>query len=120
MTTQKNSSFFRVSDGKTVQQEVDDIIKEVDNDGDGVINFQEFLQASLNKKAHFNSKNVKALFKFLDTNGDGVITMEELKEQFQTSNSQTGFIEQIIEEVDENGDGKIDPKEFSKAITKFL
>ena len=47
------------------------VISECDQNGDGQIDFQEFMSACINRKALTNSKDVKTAFNILDENNDG-------------------------------------------------
>jgi calcium-dependent protein kinase len=77
-----------------------------DTNGDGKIDYLEFVQAAIDHKALLNKQNMQDVFKMLDSNGDGNISMNELKENFagNISNGDCMF-ESIIKEVDTNNDG---------------
>ena len=47
------------------------VIKECDQNGDGTIDFQEFLTACISRKAITNKEDIRAAFQILDTNKDG-------------------------------------------------
>jgi calcium-dependent protein kinase len=51
------------------------IIAECDHSGTGVIDFQEFITACINRKKLTNKEEVKTAFKILDYNGDGKISL---------------------------------------------
>jgi len=59
---------------KATETELEDMINEVDVDGDGVIDFGEFLSMM---SRHNEEKELKAAFDMFDTNGDGKISKEE-------------------------------------------
>ena len=50
-----------------------------DLDGDGKIDYAEFIQATIEHKALLNEQNIKAAFKMFDLNGDGSISTDELR-----------------------------------------
>lgn len=82
-----------------------------DVDGDGTIDYQEFLAATM----HFSKVNkeeylLKA-FQHFDIDGSGYITRDELVQGLQGMNS--GDLTQILEEVDKDKDGRIDYEEFA-------
>lgn len=60
----------------------DQIIESCDFNGDGVIDFQEFMQACIDRKVLANSEDVRIAFKVLDTNGDGKISLEDFSDMF--------------------------------------
>jgi len=71
-------------------------------DGDGLIDYLEFVQAAIDHRAMLNSNNIKAIFRMLDSNGDGNIDMQELKSNF--SDMGDDIFTDIIAEVDKDGD----------------
>lgn len=54
-----------------------------------------------------------------DTDNNGFITQDELKSIFTENNLNQEAWNQIISEVDPNGDGKISLKEFVEMMTKY-
>ena len=54
------------------------VISAVDSNGDGLIDYDEFMTAAANRAKLLNKENLKAAFKVLDANGDGKITPDEL------------------------------------------
>ena len=53
-----------------------------DLDGDGKIDYLEFIQSAINHKSLINKENVQIVFSIFDQNQDGKISIEELKSQF--------------------------------------
>ena len=51
------------------------IIEECDLDGDGQIDFQDFVAACLDRKALVQKGNLKQAFQIIDTNKDGEVTL---------------------------------------------
>jgi calcium-dependent protein kinase len=60
------------------EQEIQEIIKKIDIDGDGEINYSEFLMASLNQNAFLSSERLEAAFRMFDIDGNGEISIQEL------------------------------------------
>ena len=46
-----------------------------DTDGDGKIDYLEFIQAAINHKTILNKENVKMVFEMFDVNKDGKISV---------------------------------------------
>merc|ERR1711862_1040831 len=65
---------------KEIPHDLEEIIKQVDSDGSGVIDYSEFLAATLDVKVYLQEENVWAEFRAFDLNGDGKISPAELKE----------------------------------------
>jgi calmodulin len=65
------------------EMELDDMIREVDADGSGTIDFPEFLQMMVQSKGSGDGTEYDDLlqtFKLFDKNGDGYINAAELRE----------------------------------------
>ncbi|MDF5723104.1 MAG: EF-hand domain-containing protein [Rhizonema sp. PD37] len=92
-----------------------DMIKEVDVDFSGSIDFDEFKALMVATQGDRHSR-LKLAFSVFDENGSGQITTNEL----QSVMSQFGLTEQeldeIIKEVDHDGDASIDFKEFCQLV----
>ena len=57
----------------------------LDVNGDGKISYDEFVQATYNRRKILNDKNLKIAFEMMDENGDGKISKEELQKIIATS-----------------------------------
>jgi len=90
------------------EEEVDRMMKNVDLDGNGVIEYTEFVMATMNEKNMISNEKLRAAFNMFDKDGSGTISPDEIKEVlgFDSSISQDA-LDKIIKEVDENGDGEI-------------
>ena len=63
--------------GQQYELDWDTIIAECDYNNDGVIDFEEFMTACIDKKVLRSQDDVKNAFRVLDANGDGEISFEE-------------------------------------------
>ena len=103
-----------------IEAEVDKIMREVDTDGSGEIDYSEFVAASMNKTKLLSKERLEAAFKAFDQDGSGTITADELKAmlgKYHAYDDQMWV--SIIREVDQNGDGVIDLREFSEMMLKI-
>ena len=93
-----------------------------DQDGNGVIDYQEFLTAAVNKVAVLSQENLKAAFRVFDKDNSGMITIDELKSVFDTKNNKKdeSLWVEIMAEVDKNNDNEISLEEFMDAMTVML
>merc|ERR1712003_56421 len=64
---------------KEIPEDLQQILKDVDADGSGVIDYTEFLAATLDKKVYLCEDACWQAFRVFDRNGDGKISQEELK-----------------------------------------
>lgn len=100
------------------------MVKEVDQDGNGSIEFHEFLLMMARKlKAADGEEEMHHAFKVFDKNDDGFITFDELKRVMCSIGERLTDeeIEDMIKEADLNGDKKIDykgKKSFLKRLIK--
>ena len=63
-------------------QEVEQIMKACDQDGNGAISYNEFISATLASRIYKDKKLMEKAFGFFDRDGDGAITVDELKQVF--------------------------------------
>jgi len=110
---------------KEIPKDLEEIMKDVDADGSGVIDYTEFLAATLDKRVMIQEDVVWAAFRQFDKNGDGVIDKDELRAFLGSNEDQDKAnlaelteksLQQIMEEVDDNGDGQISFEEFMKMM----
>jgi len=110
-----------------IPSNIDEILKDIDSDGSGEIDYSEFLAATMEQKAYVKEEVCWAAFRVFDIDGNGKITKDELAavlsgEADGGSNveSMLGMdlteIDEIIKEVDTDGDGEIDFEEFMTMI----
>eukprot|EP00931_Biecheleriopsis_adriatica_P085112 TRINITY_DN5933_c0_g2_i2.p1 TRINITY_DN5933_c0_g2~~TRINITY_DN5933_c0_g2_i2.p1 ORF type:complete len:849 (-),score=199.00 TRINITY_DN5933_c0_g2_i2:55-2535(-) len=99
-----------------VSLDLDGIIQGVDSDGSGLIDYTEFLAATLDEKFYSQHNVCLAAFAVFDQDGDGQITLGELKAMLEAGNVDEVLdgrsTEELLKEVDLNGDGTIDFEEF--------
>ncbi|XP_055451903.1 troponin C, skeletal muscle [Psammomys obesus] len=104
------------------KEELDAIIEEVDEDGSGTIDFEEFLVMMVRQmKEDAKGKSEEELaecFRIFDRNMDGYIDAEELAEIFRASGEHVTDeeIESLMKDGDKNNDGRIDFDEFLKMM----
>jgi calcium-dependent protein kinase len=97
---------------------VEDIINNCDIDGNGFIEYSEFLTAAGSKKVEISKAKLHAAFKALDLDGNGKISRSELEIAIGATTSKKDM-KAIMNETDLNGDGDIDIDEFTQAILKI-
>lgn len=113
ITTKDLITVMRSLGKNPTEDEIDDMIREVDTDGNGVIDFIEFLEM-MAKMSTDVDETIKEAFYIFDTDGSGAISSEEFRKVMMTLGAQMTDEEvtEIIEEVDVDGDGQINLEEF--------
>jgi calcium-dependent protein kinase len=96
--------------------QIDEIISECDINGDGYLEYTEFIAATMNKKKMLSQKKLKEAFNLFDVDRNGVISFEELSDVL----GNTGNVVKIFREADTNKDGLIDFEEFEFIMQKML
>lgn len=100
-----------------IDEEVERIMKQVDLDGSGEIEYSEFVSATLNRQQLLSKERLEMAFKAFDLDGSGTITANELKQVLGKShNYDEEMWHKLIAEADLNGDGMIDLSEFTKMM----
>ena len=102
-----------------IKIDIDHILKTCDADGNGFIDYSEFITATLNWEKSLSAKRLEEAFKAYDTDASGTITMDELQSFFGAHKDDKVY-QEIMKEADTNGDGVIDLEEFkSLMLSKF-
>jgi len=100
---------------KEIPADLEQILEHVDSDGSGIIDYTEFLAATLDKRVYIQEDVCWSAFRLFDRNGNGQISPDELRavlEQGEVKDVCGDVIAKIIQEVDTSGDGLIDFEEF--------
>ena len=108
----------------TLEQDVEQIYKNIDMDNNGYIEYEEFVRAAVSKERFINENVLRFAFRYFDKDGSGEITFDEIEDVFKQSITDKAKVheslKQIISEVDSNGDGIISFNEFSDIMKKML
>ena len=99
--------------------ELADMVNEVDTDGNGLIDFPEFLTMMAKKRQDVDSKEeLREAFKMFDRDGNGFICAAEL--HYVMTNLGEKLSEEeakaMIREVDVDRDGQINFEDFVKVL----
>ena len=103
------------------EEEVDRIMRIADADGSGEIDYSEFVVSSINKRKLLSNEKLEAAFNLFDKDGSGSISANEIREVLGVGkNIDEKVWNDIITEVDGNGDGEISFIEFKIMMEKLL
>lgn len=109
--------YYEIVGPSLAEAEVSKIMTQVDTDNNGYIDYTEFIKASLDMKKVFNKENLRIAFQMFDKDGSGSISASELRKVLENGAPTDDEVwNGIVNEVDQNGDGEIDIKEFEEII----
>jgi len=97
------------------------IMEDVDSDGSGVIDYTEFLAATLDKKVYLGEDVCWQAFRIFDRDGNGKIDKKEISAVLNDDGVQSEAkkdIADLLKQFDSNGDGEIDFQEFMVMMRK--
>ena len=80
--------------------EVDKIMAQVDSDGNGYIEYTEFLAASMNQKKLLSAGNLDKAFAAFDKDGSGTVSSDEIRNMLGLLSVEAHVWDEIIQEVD--------------------
>ena len=101
-------------------QEVEEMFLAVDTDKSGYIDYTEFIVAATNNSNMTSEDKLRAAFRMFDKDDSGIIDADEIKQVlcFDGANPlSTESVDEMIRQVDINGDGEIEFDEFVVMMT---
>jgi len=119
VTTKELGTVMRSLGQNPTEAELQDMINEVDADGNGTIDFPEFLSLMARKmKDTDTEEELIEAFKVFDRDGDGFISAGELRHSMTNLGEKLSDVEvdEMIREADLDGDGQINYDEFVKMM----
>jgi len=103
----------------SIPEDLQKILEEVDSNGSGMIDYTEFLAATLDRKMYLQEDICWAAFRVFDRDGNGRISKEEIALVLGDGDVASVAMRDIAElmtDVDSNGDGEIDFQEFMEMM----
>ena len=121
ITVTELGTVMRSLGNNPTDSELQDMINEVDADGNGTLEFDEFCQLMARQMLDSNQQEeeLKQRFAMFDKDSNGTIDREELRDVMQQLGEKLSEeeIEEMIQDADQNGDGVIDYNEFVRYMT---
>lgn len=107
--------------GNLLTKEVQKIFEVADLDGDGFIDFNEFVEVH-KKNGGVKTADLQRAFQAFDKDNDGKITVEEVYELLRNLGERCSLRDchKMVRAVDANGDGVIDSDEFITMMTRTM
>ena len=103
------------------EDEVDEIIRKVDSDGNGVINYSEWLLAAVDKERLLERKKIEQAFNMFDVNGDRKVSIEEIAGMFSGLRSiDEEAVERATAAIESKGAQALTVKEFVDLIQSLF
>ncbi|GMI27228.1 hypothetical protein TeGR_g1034 [Tetraparma gracilis] len=119
ITTKELGTVMRSLGQNPTEAELTDMINEVDADGNGTIDFPEFLTMMARKMKDTDSEEeILEAFKVFDKDGNGFISAAELRHIMTNLGEKLTDeeVDEMIREADIDGDGQINYEEFVKMM----
>lgn len=112
---------YKLMMGDLAEAEVDKIMQMADTDKSGAIDYTEWVVATIDKKQLLSDTKMKQAFNMFDRDGGGSISSNEIKNILGVGKKFSSKIwDEIVAEVDIDGDGEISYKEFKYMMEKLL
>nr|GLL24652.1 calcium-dependent protein kinase 20-like [Ipomoea trifida] len=92
--------------------EIYSLLQAADTDNNGTIDYGEFIAAMLHLNKIQKEDHMFTAFSYFDKDGSGYITQDELQQACEKFGLMNAPIEEILSEVDQDNDGRIDYSEF--------
>ncbi|XP_021901192.1 calcium-dependent protein kinase 1-like [Carica papaya] len=100
------------------ESEIYDLMQAADVDNSGTIDYGEFVAATLHLNKIEREDHLFAAFSYFDKDGSGYITPDELQQACEEFGIEDVRLEEMIREVDQDNDGRIDYNEFVAMMQK--
>ncbi|EHA8587279.1 calcium-dependent protein kinase 10 [Cocos nucifera] len=100
------------------ESEIYALMQAADVDNSGTIDYGEFVAATLHLNKIEREDHLFAAFSYFDKDGSGYITQDELQQACEEFGLEDVRLEEIIREVDQDNDGRIDYNEFVAMMQK--
>ena len=124
------TGFISPSELRYLRENIDDIIADIDKDGDGEINYGEFVDMMIHLKEQFKQQDMRELFRTFDKDNSGSITAAEPRKavsqldgiglmSVMEQREMMENLDAMINEADTDGDGTVDYEEFVAMMTKM-
>merc|ERR1712137_518746 len=116
ISTAELGTAMRALGQNPTEKELQEMIAEVDGDGSGSIDFEEFCEMMAKRYAEGGDpeQEMREAFAIFDKDGSGTITADELRQVMMNMGEKLSKeeVDDMIREADADGNGEIDYEEF--------
>lgn len=103
----------------TLDTRLEEIFQKVDSDRNGIIDYEEFIKATIDVAKVESKEVLRKTFQMFDKDSNGYISAEELRLVLESAELDEGVDwPELLKEADTNGDGVIDMMEFEMLIQR--
>ena len=108
---------FRDAGMEMKEDQIDEVIKSVDFNGNGFIEYEEFIRVTLPKEQLFKENNLKYAFDMFDMDKNGKISLNDFKEILGIKKvKDKNVIEELLKEIPIRGDEEMTFEQFKNYI----
>ena len=102
------------------EKDIDEMIKKIDADGSGDINYSEFINTAVSLEKLLSEERLEMTFRVFDKDGDNQISIKEIKELLEACKQvDEKMVLRAIKDIDKKAQGVLTFQEF-KALIKRL
>jgi len=119
ITTRELGTVMRSLGQNPTETQLQDMINEVDANGNGTVEFRDFIELMARKlKDSDNEQEIRDAFKVFDKDNNGTVSANELKHVLKTlgDNVTADEVDELIREADSSGSGTINYEQFIKVM----
>ena len=114
------NGFEKINNALT-EADMDVLMKKIDNNKSNEIDYSEFVAAAIDRKKFLTDKKMLNCFNLFDKDNNGTISMAEFKMVFNQTGKEDGDVwEELMAQIDKNGDKEVDFNEFKEMLNKLI
>ncbi|XP_066242170.1 calmodulin-like protein 3 [Saccopteryx leptura] len=119
ISTQELGTVMRAVGLNPTQAELQCMVSEIDRDGDGTVDFPEFLGAMARRaKGGDSEEQIREAFRVFDKDGNGLVSAAELRHVMTRLGEKLSDreVDEMIQAADADGDGQVNYEEFVRIL----
>ncbi|XP_032114109.1 calmodulin-like protein 3 [Sapajus apella] len=119
ITTRELGTVMRSLGQNPTEAELQDMMREIDQDGSGTVDFPEFLRMMARKMRDTDSEEeIREAFRVFDKDGNGLVSASELRHIMTRLGEKLSDeeVDEMIRAADTDGDGQVNYEEFVRML----